>query len=245
MSLVKILSRHLTDITWETAATCDFTINNHVDLWRVSVSANLPLLTNFLATLRPEEIARANRYYRIGDRNTFIISRGATRDILGKYLSLQPSSIEFELGINKKPYVKNDQDLHFNISHSGDWILIGISNSEIGVDTELINKAFAYKEILPYNFSAREVDYINQDRSLSRFFMLWTRKEALIKATGEGLNDNLKLITCLDGIHFTQSNIISSANDWLINTFKLNENYLASIATNSKIDIIRFRDIYF
>jgi len=95
------------------------------------------------------------------------------------------------------------------------------------------------------NFSREEIGYINQAPSLERFFMLWTRKEALTKATGKGLDSDLKLIPCLEGTHFAQSETMSSTRDWLINTFKLNEHNLGSVAINPGTTITRFWDIAF
>jgi 4'-phosphopantetheinyl transferase len=247
MSLIKIHNQFLNDINWINASACDYAINNKVDIWRVNISSNLPLLNAFLAILNPGEIARANRYFHVNDKNRFIISRGGLRIILGKYLGKQPSSIEFEIGPNKKPFIKNSNNtnLNYNISHSGDWILLGIANSKIGVDTELINYTYEYKDVLPDNFSQYEIDYINQTSSIERFFMLWTRKESLTKGTEKGLDEDLKLIPCLEGLHFAQSDMISSNEDWQISTFKVSEDYLGSVAHKINPDAIRFWDIFF
>jgi 4'-phosphopantetheinyl transferase len=247
MSIIKISAHYLDDLTWKDSAVCDFVINNSVDVWRINISSNLSVLNDFLAIINPGELARANRYYHAKDRNRFIISRGALRIILGKYLNHHPAAIEFEIGINKKPHIKNPNNtgIFYNISHAGDWILLGISNANIGVDTEQINYDYNYKDVLQDNFSREEIDFINQTMSFERFFMLWTRKEALTKATGKGLDSDLKLIPCLEGIHFAQSDIMSSTHDWLINTFKLNENNLGSIAINPGTASTRFWDISF
>ena len=245
MGLIKIHNRYLENIAWTNAETCDFAlINNNIDIWRINISANLPLLTSFLSIINPGEIARSNKYFHTKDKNRFIISRGALRHILGKYLNRSPNSIEFGIGENKKPYLVNS-DLHYNISHSGDWILCAVSNPEIGADVELINHDFKYQEVIEDNFSSDEVNYIRQNLSIERFFMLWTRKEALTKATGKGLDEDLKLIPCLDGVHPAQSDVISSANDWLISSFKLYEDYIASVASDTLPNEIRFWDIDF
>jgi 4'-phosphopantetheinyl transferase len=247
MSAIKIRIQYLNDVTWVNSTACDFLVNdNSTDVWRINISSNLSLLDYFLSILHPDEIARANRYYQTKDRNRFIISRGALRIILGKYLNGKPVLIEFKTGINKKPYINtNLTQLCYNISHSGDWILLGISDSEIGADTEQVNFTFKHQDVLQDNFSPAEINYINQSSSVERFFMLWTRKEALTKATGKGLDNDLKLIPCLDGIHVAQSSTISSEEDWLISTFSLSENYLASVANNIKIVTMRFWDIHF
>ncbi|HEY8781754.1 MAG TPA: 4'-phosphopantetheinyl transferase superfamily protein [Mucilaginibacter sp.] len=244
MSLIKIYNRYLDDISWVNASACDFKLDNNIDVWRINISSNFSLLNNFLALINPGEIARANRYFHTRDKNRFIISRGALRIILGKYLNQQPSSIELEIGVNKKPHIKN-ANLQYNISHSGDWILLAVSSSNIGADTELVDVTYNYRDVLEDNFSTNEISYINQTSSVERFFMLWTRKESLTKATGKGLDEDLKLIPCLDGVHSVQSSLISSTTDWLISSFKLSENYLASIADSAQAEATRFWDIYF
>jgi 4'-phosphopantetheinyl transferase len=246
MSKIKIFIRYLDNPLWKSAASCDFvTDNNTVDVWRVNISQNLSLLNNLLATMDPEEIARANRYFHLKDKNRSIISRGALRIILGKYLNQRPDLIEFGIGKNKKPYIlnTNETDLHYNISHSGDWILIAISNSETGADTEFINHDFRYTEVIADNFTADEISYVKQNASVDRFFMLWTRKEALTKATAKGLDEDLKLIPCLDGAHFAESSIISSSSDLLISTFNIYEQYIASVVTYASTEKINFWDI--
>jgi len=247
MSIIKISVHYLNDLTWRDTLECDFIINDSVDVWRINISSNLALLDDFLAIINPGELARANRYYHTKDRNRFIISRGALRIILGKYLNHHPAAIEFEIGINKKPHIKNPNNtgIYYNISHAGDWILLGISNAAIGVDTEQINYDYNYEDVLPDNFSLEEISYITQTLSFERFFTLWTRKEALTKATGKGLDSDLKLIPCLEGTHFAQSETMSSTHDWLINTFKLNENNLGSVAINPGSITTRFWDIAF
>ncbi len=248
MSLIKINVRYLNDVSWVNSAVCDFLVaTDRADVWRININSNLLMLDNFLSILHPDEIARANRYYQTKDRNRFIISRGALRIILGKYLNEQPALIEFKTGVNKKPYINNTNHtrLCYNISHSGDWILLGISDSEIGADTEQVNFTFGYDDVLQDNFSDAEIDFINQSAPVERFFMLWTRKEALLKATAKGLDEDLKLIPSLDGIHFTESSTISSGENWQMSTFKLSENYVATIANNIKIVTTRFWDIRF
>jgi 4'-phosphopantetheinyl transferase len=246
MSLIKILIRYLENPTWKSTETCDFvTCDNTVDVWRINISSNLSLLNKFLATMNPEEIARANRYFHLKDKNRSIIGRGALRYILGKYLNRLPDLIEFGIGENKKPHILNtgQTDLHYNVSHSGDWILIAISNSEIGADTEFINHNFRYDEVTEDNFTADEINYIKQTKSVDRFFTLWTRKEALTKATAKGLDEDLKLIPCLDGVNFAESTIISSQSDLLISTFKLYNHYIASVVSHISTEKINFWDI--
>jgi 4'-phosphopantetheinyl transferase len=237
MGQVKIINHYPENIDWMKASSCEYLINNHTDIWRINISSNIPIIDNLLPVLKPEEITRANRFFYARDKNRYIISHGAMRNILGKYLNQQPSLVEFEYGINEKPYINNEAGLHFNLSHSGDWALLAIANSEIGVDTELIKYDFDYKDIMDGYFGEDEINYINEDRSAERFFLLWTRKEAQIKATGKGLSDDIKLIPGLAGMHRN-----SNAEDWLINSFNLTEHYIASVAANPLTNEIKFWD---
>ena len=246
MSRVKIFNHYLDEINWTSAAGCCFVAGNHIDVWRINISSNLSSLNGFLSIMHSDEIARANRYHQLKDKNRYIVSRGALRIILAKYLEQQPSSITFKTGANKKPYVVSAKPaIHYNISHSGDWILLAVSNSEIGADTEFIDPDFDYSDIIADNFSDEEINYIKEEAPALRFYMLWTRKEALTKATGNGLDDNLKLIPCLNGTNFVQSEVIASAINWSIASFKLNEQYIASIAGNEGISAIRFWEAEF
>jgi 4'-phosphopantetheinyl transferase len=243
MGHIKIINHYPDNVQWVNASSCKYLIKNNIDIWRINISSNLLLIDDFLSILSPDEIARANRFFYLRDKNRHIISHGAMRNILGRYLNQQPSLLEFEYGFNKKPYIINKASLHFNLSHSGDWILLGVSNSEIGVDTELVKSDFDYKDIMEDYFSIEEINFINEGKSPERFFLLWTRKEAQIKGTGKGLDENIRLIPGLDGIHHINHDVIASVNDWLISSFNLNEHYIASVAANPMTEEIKFWDL--
>jgi len=245
MGSITVINQYLTDIAWLNASTCNFSIGNHIDVWKIGVSSNSSLIDSFLTILTHDEIARANRYHQLKDRNRFIISRGAMRHIFGKYLNQIPARVEFGVGENNKPYIKstNQLNLQYNLSHSGDAILLAVSDSAIGADIEFINRPFGFKDVLADNFSAAEINYINETDSIDRFFRLWTRKEALTKATAQGLDTDLKLIPVLDGSYLIKPGIIASNNNWLIRSFALNDHYTASIASFPFTDKISFWDL--
>jgi 4'-phosphopantetheinyl transferase len=245
MGQVKIIDYYPGNINWSKSSSCQYSINNNVDIWRINISPNLSLIDDLLLNLKPDEIARANRFVFAKDKNRFIISHSVMRNILGRYLNQPPSLIEFEYGFNKKPFITNKAGMYFNLSHSGDWALLAVSNSEIGVDTELINNNFEYKDIMDGYFNEAEINFINEGKSAERFFLLWTRKEAQIKATGKGLDDDIKLIPGLTGIHHINNTLLSSNNNWLITSFSLAEQYIASVAATPLTNEIRFLDADF
>ena len=245
MSVVKIVNRRINKVAWANANGPGFNLNNTADIWRVNVSANCSILENFKLTLRPDEITRANRYLQVKDQNRFIVSRGALRHILGVYLNRLPAMIEFKEGVNKKPELADAAVPRYNVSHSGDWVLIGIADSEIGVDVEFINKNFEFGDVMPNIFTPDEISYVNQGDALERFYALWTRKEALTKATAQGLDENFKVLPGLDGHHRINDKTVLSGDSWQINSFELDENYIASAAVDSLVKEIRFWDIDF
>jgi len=245
MPEINIVNTHQDNVRWMHASTCKYLINNNVDVWKISVSSNLSLTDSFSAVLSQDEIARGNRFFYPRDRNRHIITHGALRQILGNYLNRAPSTIEFGVGINKKPFVIDNTGIYFNLSHSGDWILLAIGKSEVGVDTELIKRDFEYSDIVEGYFSKDEINFINTGKSAEGFYLLWTRKEALIKATGQGLDENIKAIPGLVGNYSLKPDILISPGHWLITSFNLNEQYIASLAINPTIEEINFLEADF
>ncbi|WP_259070663.1 4'-phosphopantetheinyl transferase family protein [Mucilaginibacter sp. X4EP1] len=246
MSIIKITNRSLDNITWQSEAGCEYLIKDgNIDIWRINISSNLPNLNYFISLLNPTELERSNKYYQLKDKNRFIVSRGALRYILGRYLRQHPALIDFGLSDNKKPFIKNNPHLQFNLSHSSDWILIAIADATIGADIEFINDNFKYADVLGGNFSTDEINQIVESKSAERFFVFWTRKEAITKATGKGLDENLKMIPAADGTYFANSNLISSISNLFVTSFTPDIKYAASVCSNSSANDIRFWDIQF
>ncbi|WP_133574839.1 4'-phosphopantetheinyl transferase superfamily protein [Pedobacter metabolipauper] len=104
---------------------------------------------------------------------------------------------------------------------------------------EYIDPAFGYQEIIADTFSAEEIDYVEEENSLDRFFTLWTRKEAFVKVTGLGLGDHLKLIPSLAGRHILHQSIPGADLNWQVLSFMETGNYMISIANGMVINKIR------
>ncbi|MCF6767457.1 4'-phosphopantetheinyl transferase superfamily protein [Thiotrichales bacterium 19S11-10] len=117
-------------------------------------------------------------------------------DILSKYLGIDKKKLKFQKGDNNRPFILNDQGIDFNISHSRQWLVIAITDQgKIGIDIETISPKRSFLAIAKQFFSAIEVDFLS---SLSEadcqyyFYLIWTLKEARLKATGEGISNQLK-----------------------------------------------------
>lgn len=108
---------------------------------------------------------------------------------LAKFLNIPFSEIKIVVTDLGKPILENElNNIHFSISHSGDYVAIAVSDQLVGIDIEKIDSNISILEIGQHIFSPSENSAINGE--LNNFFMLWTKKESLFKALGTGfIND--------------------------------------------------------
>jgi 4'-phosphopantetheinyl transferase len=146
------------------------------------------------AMLSGAERQRASRFAFNHDRRRFIVARAQLRRLLAARLGVRPESVELVYGSRGKPALSRcfaDSDLRFNVSHSGDVAVYAFAlGREIGVDVEAIRVICDADDVAARFFSRCEYEaYCALDRSDRPlgFFNCWTRKEAFIKALGDGL----------------------------------------------------------
>ncbi len=173
--------------------------DNEVHIWRASLEVDSAALRRFEGLLADDEKIRAERFIFDRDRNRFIAARGILRDVLGRYLRRPPQDIDFVYGPRGKPAIASGGErpsIHFNLSHAHGLAAMGVaSKREIGIDIELIRPEFASEEIAKRYFSPKEVNELNRlpaELRTEGFFHCWTRKEAYIKAKGDGLSIPLR-----------------------------------------------------
>lgn len=119
----------------------------------------------------------------------FVISRLALKILLSKYTGINVYNIDLSYNKYGKPFIKNNP-LYFNLSHSNKKTVIVFCNEEVGVDLEYIIKEITINDIAPLVLSSREQNMLLGVTGLSKirkFFEIWTKKEALLKAMGVGL----------------------------------------------------------
>ena len=149
-------------------------------------------IADFKQSLAQVERARADRFRTAALQEHFIIARGTLRAILGRCLNLPPADVPLDYGERGKPRIAGSHPLRFNLSHSGGWALYALSlDREIGVDLEQIGSMPDCELIARRFFSAPEIrDLLSLPPSQRNqaFYTCWTRKEAYIKACGEGLS---------------------------------------------------------
>lgn len=190
---------------------------------------------NYTAILSENEIKKANRYLRPDDFKGYIVGKYFLRKTLSRFLNQAPEAIEFSTSVNKKPCVTG---VEFNLSRSADMVAVALSAMPIGIDTEFIQEGFSYDMMLNDCFSKAEQSMIkNENHSLSTFYTLWTRKEALLKASGKGLNSDYSL----DQIEVIQSDpLLHHGYSYLLTSSVLFDQYVLSVARNSSSEKIHY-----
>jgi len=142
--------------------------------------------------LSPEERHRAARYRMGRPRTDFVLTRGTLRSLVAGYLGIAPQEASFRYSEHGKPLIDGPCDLRFNVSHTGGLALLAFVKAHaIGVDVEKINAAPDARKLAERFFSVRErqsLEGLSGDELHAAFFRCWTRKEAYVKARGEGLS---------------------------------------------------------
>lgn len=218
-----------------------------VHLWRLELDAPEAHPGHVLATLSADERARATRFRFPVDRRRFITGRGMLRACLGRYLSVDPGSLRFGYTSFGKPVIREPaagRSLAFNVSHAGGIALLAFGLSRrIGVDIERIDSTLAYEAIARRFFAEGEVAAIRSlppDLRIRAFFACWTRKEAYVKARGEGITvplDQFEVSVLPDdpGPALTVHGDPSESSLWLLRSLHVNEQHAAALATDSPL----------
>ena len=169
--------------------------DDEAHVWLTELNLRPSLLENLKDALSTDELARANRFHFEKDRRHFIAARGLLRVILGRYLNLEPQRLKFSYATHGKPKIMNEMEydyLKFNLSHSHGLALYAVSlGREIGIDIERFRTNLSFEKIAKRFFSPLEfqmLSALSPSERIEGFFNCWTRKEAYIKAIGEGLS---------------------------------------------------------
>lgn len=170
-----------------------------VDVWRIDLERAIEEPHVNLSVLSEDERLRANRFRFPLHRDRFVASRATLRRILGKYVSTRPDQLLFTYGRSGKPElepVTGDPPLRFNLAHSENVALCAVSlDRPVGIDLERVRRDLPFSEIARRYFAPSEISELQEipenDRAVA-FFHCWARKEAVIKAKGEGIPTGLR-----------------------------------------------------
>jgi 4'-phosphopantetheinyl transferase len=171
---------------------------DEVHVWHLALGDLSSDTALFKESLSADELERASRFRFEKHRAQFVLTRGTLRSLLGSYLGVSPREISFQYSKHNKPSLTeaaNLRNIHFNVSHTEGMAIFGFTLAgRIGVDIESLRTDFHAEEIAERFFSASERSALREIPPPARyesFFRIWTRKEAYIKALGEGLSHPL------------------------------------------------------
>lgn len=142
-----------------------------------------------MACVAPEKRDRIQRFYRIEDRQRALIGDVLIRYLLCNKLQLDNEELIFDKTEFGKPFLVNDNKIHFNISHSEEWVLGAVHNLPVGVDVEII-RPIDYQIAARFFSKSEYLNLMNKEgrAKLEYFYEIWTLKESYIKAVGKGLS---------------------------------------------------------
>ena len=179
------------DCSWEAVPPHLTLSESEVHIIRAHLDSPPDELDELAQTLSSIEQQRADRFHFARDRRRYIIGRGLLRIILGNYLNRQPASLRFQYSEHNKPWLVDGGKLRFNLAHSHELALYAFTlGRDVGIDLEYIKPVVDCEGIARHFFSEQEratLQALPSDRQDEAFFVCWTRKEAYVKAIGDGL----------------------------------------------------------
>ena len=217
--------------------------SDEVHSWCASLDVPPETSARLYATLSSAERKRGAGFRFERDRQRFIVAHGVLRDLLGRYLHTQPGRLSYVYNAFGKPDLTPEFGgrLKFNLSHSAGLALIAIAaDSNVGADLEYIRAQSDYAEIARRFFAAAEVDQLTALPShlyAEAFISCWTKKEAYLKACGDGLAIALNGFTVpltTDPAHgpvdlYVASNDIVPAKRWSFYTLQPAPGYIGAL----------------
>ncbi|MEA2602377.1 MAG: 4-phosphopantetheinyl transferase [Acidobacteriota bacterium] len=213
-----------------------------IHLWSVRLDPPTERVEDLGRVLSEDEWERARRFRFDKHRRQYVVGRGALRTLLAAYLGLRPEAVRFAYGPRGKPFLAPPLDsrgLQFNLSNSDELALAGfVLGRELGVDVELLRQMNDCEEIAERFFSESERKVLRTipfPIKQEAFFNCWTRKEAYLKAVGEGLAaplDSFDVTLALDEPPrmLTLKGDADQAAKWFFHHLRPAESYIGALA---------------
>jgi 4'-phosphopantetheinyl transferase len=182
--------------------------------------------------LAPNEKDKINRFYNWEDAQRGLIGKVMIRSLMRENLGIRLDDINIRYNQFGKPYIDN-KDFHFNVSHSGQWIVCITDDKPVGIDIEQIvdidleevSKCFSINE-------QSDLLLINKCQRVDFFFDLWTLKESYLKAIGKGLSVGLNSFMIRKNEH---SIIIEEGeNGWHFRQYNIDSTYKLSVCSRNQ-----------
>ena len=213
-----------------------------IHVWAVPLDPAPGVVERLSRSLAVDERDRAQRFHFDRHRRRYQVGRGVLRELLGAYLGIPPHAVAFSYGPRGKPFLGEPAaagGLFFNLSNSHELALVGLLRGpEIGVDVEFLKPMPDLEQIAERFFSASEREALRRlpaGQKREGFFNCWTRKEAYLKAVGEGLAAPLDSfdVTLVPGEPprmLTLKGDAERASRWSYRCFRPAADYIAALA---------------
>ncbi|MGD0270003.1 MAG: 4'-phosphopantetheinyl transferase superfamily protein [Candidatus Sulfotelmatobacter sp.] len=219
---------------------------DEVQLWRADLEAIGVDESRWQQVLSSDELTRASRFHFSRDRQRFVAGRALLRTILAGYLRTDANGLTFSYSKKEKPSLASDHaesGVTFNVSHSGGIALLAFTRGrEIGVDVEQVRQDSDLEAIARRFFSMHEQNQLAAlpaEKRIDAFLRCWTRKEAYIKATGDGLSLPLNQFDV--SLEVGEANALvatrpdsSEAGHWLLREVPAGSGYMAAVCVRGK-----------
>ncbi|MFZ4641124.1 MAG: 4'-phosphopantetheinyl transferase family protein [Nodosilinea sp.] len=223
-----------------------------VQIWEINTATvSQPCSYRLRRCLSLEEQHRLDRFKSLSSQRNFLVGRGCLRHLLSHRLGRSPASLEFTYGPQGKPLLKPQTGVaapHFNLSHSGDRLLIVISPYPVGIDVEQIRPLANLQGLCQRCLTPREqrtLLSLPQSQANQVFFYFWTGKEAYLKATGQGLTLAMTEVelapeTELGAAYPIPLSVLGDlGRDWLLYQWRLRSDHVAALALQPEIMAMR------
>ncbi len=180
---------------WQPPTTAAIDLSaDEVHVWRLSLCKQSDEIVALKKLLATDEVARADRFYFPRHHDAYVAARAGLRKTLAHYLATPAASIEFLYGDAGKPELSGrlaGDEFAFNLSHSGDWAVCAIGRrGPLGIDVERLRPMKDAAGLARRYFAPAEIETwrkLAPNEQIPAFFRCWTRKEAYLKALGDGL----------------------------------------------------------
>lgn len=188
-------------LPWTSASRLPALAQHELHVWRASLDVSPAVIHRLENRLSTDEKERAEKFLVPRARQRFVAARGILRELVATYLEIEPTKVEFLYGPQGKPSLSSvhHSKVCFSISHSREMGLFAFANcGDVGVDIEQVKPDFKGMEIASHFFSSEEIAALAKlppELGVEAFFACWTRKEAYVKARGEGLSIPLRSFT--------------------------------------------------
>ena len=181
------------NIAWSIPPANIILSRDDVHVWCAALDLPAPQVEELAQTLSSDEQARGDRFHFQQHRRRFIAARAGLRRLLGRYLQIEPQEVELAYSQRGKPALAErfNSTLEFNLSHSEDLVVYALTRDRaVGIDIEYIRPFPDAEQLAQRFFTARENDLLQAlppEQKQLAFFHCWTRKEAYLKACGDGI----------------------------------------------------------